>query len=67
MTHQPDGPDEDVDDYVGLEREAAEQRARARGWFVRTLEPDAVITLEYRWGRINFVVAGGVVSRAWKG
>lgn len=67
MAELPKGPDDDVDAYVGLDREAAEERARARGWFVRSLKPDAAITAEYRFGRINFVIVDGVVSRAFKG
>ena len=67
MTQHPEGPDDDVNGYVGLDREIAEQRARDRGWFVRSLSPDAVFTADYRWGRINFVVVDGIVTRAWQG
>jgi hypothetical protein len=34
---------------------------------VRALPPGAIITMEYRVGRLNFEVRDGRVSRAWKG
>ncbi|MTE18382.1 proteinase inhibitor I78 [Streptomyces sp. TRM43335] len=64
----PQTPDDDPEDYVGLDARTAEQRARDRGWStVRTLPPDAVITMEYLFGRLNFTVEDGVVTRSWKG
>jgi hypothetical protein len=60
--------DDDAQAYVGLAREEAEQRARARGWSeVRAVPPGAVITMEYVAGRLNFTVEGDVVTRAWIG
>ena len=61
-------PQDDPEAYVGLTAEDAEQRARERGWTtVRTLPPGAVITMEYRVGRLNLEVADGTVRRCWKG
>ncbi|QNP73561.1 proteinase inhibitor I78 [Streptomyces roseirectus] len=61
-------PQDSPEDYVGLEAEEAERLARERGWpTVRALPPGAIITMEYRVGRLNFEVREGVVSRAWKG
>ena len=61
-------PDDSPDTYVGLDSAAAERIARERGWpTVRSLPPGAVITMEYRAGRLNFEVKDGVVARAWKG
>lgn len=61
-------PQDDPDAYVGLAADDAEARARARGWTtVRTLPADAVITLEYLVGRLNFTVEQGRVSRCWQG
>ncbi|MEU3936081.1 I78 family peptidase inhibitor [Streptomyces sp. NPDC029044] len=61
-------PDDSPDTYVGLEADRAERRARERGWpTVRSLPPGAIITMEYRVGRLNFEVKGGRVARAWKG
>ena len=46
----------------------AERLARERGWStVRSLPPGAIITMEYRAGRLNFEVKDGRVARAWKG
>ncbi|MGP3927013.1 MULTISPECIES: proteinase inhibitor I78 [unclassified Streptomyces] len=60
--------DDDLEAYVGLEAEAAETRARDLGWStVRSLPPDAIITMEYLSGRINFAVKDGEVVRCWKG
>lgn len=67
MSGLPESPDDDVDRYVGLDRESAEERARGRGWSVRSLAPDAVITAEFVRNRINFVVIDDIVTRAWKG
>lgn len=67
MTKPPESPHDDVNAYVGLNREDAEERGRARGWHVRSLPPDSVITAEFVSGRLNFVVVDGVVTRAWKG
>ncbi len=42
--------------------------ARERGWSaVRSLPPGAIITMEYRSGRLNFEVTAGRVTRCWKG
>ncbi|MEU1853982.1 I78 family peptidase inhibitor [Streptomyces sp. NPDC019990] len=61
-------PDDTPDTYVGLEARRAEDLARERGWStVRSLPPGAIITMEYRVGRLNFEVKGGRVARAWKG
>ncbi|NEY32954.1 proteinase inhibitor I78 [Streptomyces sp. PRKS01-65] len=64
----PGEPQDSPDTYVGLDSQAAERRARDRGWStVRSLPPGAVITMEYRAGRLNFEVRDGRVARAWKG
>ncbi|MDT9693155.1 I78 family peptidase inhibitor [Streptomyces sp. P9(2023)] len=56
------------EDYVGLDREDAERRARDRGWsVVRSLPPGSIITMEYLEGRINFEVTDGTVTRCWLG
>lgn len=61
-------PHDDLDAYLGLEEEAAERRARERGWTtVRSLPPGTVVTMEYQVGRVNFVVDGGRVRRCWLG
>lgn len=61
-------PDDSPDTYVGLDFAAAERAARERGWTtVRSLPPGAIITMEYRAGRLNFEVRDGLVARAWKG
>lgn len=61
-------PDDSPDGYVGLESARAEHLARERGWStVRSLPPGAIITMEYRAGRLNFEVRDGRVARAWKG
>ncbi|MGX1129558.1 hypothetical protein RKD49_001748 [Streptomyces glaucescens] len=44
-------PQDSPDAYVGLDADAAERRARERGWStVRALPPGAIITMEYRVG-----------------
>ncbi|MFF9313588.1 I78 family peptidase inhibitor [Streptomyces sp. NPDC014748] len=64
----PAEPQDSPEGYVGLEVAEAERLARRRGWTtVRSLEPGTVITMEYRYGRLNFEVADGRVARAWKG
>ncbi|WP_217238803.1 I78 family peptidase inhibitor [Streptomyces sp. AC555_RSS877] len=61
-------PDDSPDTYVGLGSDQAERLARERGWStVRSLPPGAIITMEYRVGRLNFEVKDGQVARAWKG
>ncbi|GGW48804.1 hypothetical protein GCM10010503_27020 [Streptomyces lucensis JCM 4490] len=61
-------PQDSPDGYVGLDAEHAERLARQRGWpAVRSLPPGAIITMEYRVGRLNFEVRDGRVARAWKG
>ncbi|MFH9983646.1 I78 family peptidase inhibitor [Streptomyces sp. NPDC017179] len=64
----PAEPQDNPDAYVGLEAGQAERLARERGWStVRPLPPGAIITMEYRFGRLNFEVRDGRVARAWKG
>ena len=66
--HPPTEPQDDPETYVGLDAGEAERRARTRGWStVRALPPGAIITMEYRAGRLNFEVKDGQVVRAWKG
>ncbi|MCN9243947.1 I78 family peptidase inhibitor [Streptomyces sp. RY43-2] len=61
-------PEDPPEAYVGLAAPAAERLARERGWTtVRSLPPGAIITLEYRYGRLNFEVENGRVKRCWKG
>ncbi|WP_031521876.1 hypothetical protein [Streptomyces sp. NRRL F-5123] len=61
-------PDDDLDAYVGLPQREAERRAYERGWRpVRSLPRDAVVTMEYVVGRLNFTVDGGRVVRCWTG
>lgn len=63
-----DNPSDDVAAYRGMQQQEAERRARQRGWTtVRSLPPDAVITMEYVVGRLNFTVADGRVRRSWIG
>ncbi|MFI5681458.1 I78 family peptidase inhibitor [Streptomyces cellulosae] len=64
----PAEPDDSPDTYVGLDADSAERLARERGWStVRALPPGAIITMEYRSGRLNFEVKDGRVARSWKG
>ncbi|MFD0440782.1 I78 family peptidase inhibitor [Streptomyces chartreusis] len=64
----PADPQDNPDAYVGLDADGAERLARERGWSaVRSLPPGAIITMEYRVGRLNFEVKDGRVARAWKG
>ncbi|MFS4096601.1 proteinase inhibitor I78 [Streptomyces sp. AF1A] len=64
----PAEPQDSPDGYVGLDAASAERLARERGWpTVRSLPPDAIITMEYRVGRLNFEVRDGRVAHAWKG
>ncbi|MGW1170459.1 I78 family peptidase inhibitor [Streptomyces sp. NPDC001153] len=64
----PAEPQDSPEGYVGLDAANAEALARQRGWStVRSLPPGAIITMEYRAGRLNFEVRDGVVARAWKG
>jgi hypothetical protein len=69
LPHRPDAPGDDPpDDYVGLPADAAERRARDRGWrTVRRLAPDAIITMEYMPGRLNLAVRDDEVVRCWQG
>ncbi|RKN43731.1 I78 family peptidase inhibitor [Streptomyces hoynatensis] len=68
LPRQPQPPADSPEDYVGMAAEAAEQRARERGWpRVRRLPPDAVITMEYMAGRLNLAVEDGRVVRCWRG
>ncbi|MER7183472.1 I78 family peptidase inhibitor [Streptomyces hyaluromycini] len=67
-TAPPKEPQDSPQGYVGLDAGDAERFARQRGWTtVRSLPPGAIITMEYRTGRLNFEVRDGVVARAWKG
>ncbi|MEU6081065.1 hypothetical protein [Streptomyces sp. NPDC047108] len=67
-SQHPEPVDDDFEAYVGLAAETAEARARELGWTtVRSLPPDAIITMEYLVGRINFSVKDGEVVRCWKG
>jgi hypothetical protein len=34
---------------------------------VRSLAPGTIVTMEYRFGRLNLEVRDGRVTRAWKG
>ncbi|MCM1976162.1 MULTISPECIES: I78 family peptidase inhibitor [Streptomyces] len=64
----PAEPHDQPDSYLGLAADRAERLARERGWStVRSLPPGAIITMEYRAGRLNFEVRDGRVTRAWKG
>ncbi|MFF4955191.1 I78 family peptidase inhibitor [Streptomyces chattanoogensis] len=64
----PNEPQDDIEAYVGLARQDAEERARERGWTtVRSLAPGTVITMEYLVGRLNFEVKDGQVHRSWQG
>jgi hypothetical protein len=68
LPHRPQTPDDSPDDYVGMAADAAEFRARERGWrTVRRLAPDAVITMEYMAGRLNLAVRDDEVVRCWHG
>ncbi|CCB73673.1 MULTISPECIES: hypothetical protein [Streptomycetaceae] len=71
MAHPPSPPPAPRDDagaYVGLTEEQARARAAEHGWrTVRTLPPDAVVTMEFVAGRINLTVVDGVVTRCWHG
>ncbi|WP_103528228.1 proteinase inhibitor I78 [Streptomyces sp. SM12] len=59
---------DDTDSYLGLSAEAAGERARTQGWStVRSLPPDAIITMEFLEGRLNFAVRDDVVVRCWAG
>ncbi|MBR7671442.1 I78 family peptidase inhibitor [Streptomyces sp. NPDC054796] len=63
-----DPAQDEPETYVGLTGAEAEQRAYAHGWTtVRTLAPDAIITMEYLTGRLNLAVEDGTVVRCWKG
>lgn len=65
---RPQEPQDKPDTYVGLDSARAERLARERGWTaVRSLPPGAIITMEYRSGRLNFEVTDGTVTRCWKG
>jgi hypothetical protein len=64
----PGSPQDDTARYVGLPADIAEQQAREHGWdTVRTLPPDAIITMEFLSGRLNFTVRDGTVERCWQG
>ncbi|WP_069814283.1 I78 family peptidase inhibitor [Streptomyces sp. TP-A0874] len=64
----PENPADDTEAYVGQPVAEAEERARDRGWTtVRRLPPNAVVTMEFLAGRINFAVTDGEVVRCWTG
>ncbi|MEU5276570.1 I78 family peptidase inhibitor [Streptomyces asoensis] len=64
----PPEPQDDPDRYVGLEGARAERLAREQGWTtVRPLAPGTIVTMEYRFGRLNLEIDDGRVVRAWKG
>ena len=42
-------------DYVGLDIDAALALAEEQGWTPRRLAPGAMVTAEYREGRLNLV------------
>ncbi|EST39783.1 hypothetical protein N566_00055 [Streptomycetaceae bacterium MP113-05] len=64
----PGTPPDDPERYVGLAADEAERLARDTGWStVRTLAPDAIITMEFLSGRLNLAVRDGAVVRSWKG
>ncbi|MGW1077737.1 I78 family peptidase inhibitor [Streptomyces sp. NPDC002537] len=68
LPNVPADPHDDPGAYVGLDAEHAAERARTRGWTtVRALPPGTVVTMEYRFGRLNFEVVDGTVRRCWKG
>lgn len=59
---------QDAEGYAGLRIERARELARRHGWAsVRVLEPGAMITMEYREGRLNLTVRDGLVERSWEG
>ncbi|MER5775420.1 I78 family peptidase inhibitor [Streptomyces sp. NPDC002039] len=61
-------PDDDPKRYVGLGTDEAERQAHRRGWStVRTVPPGAILTMEYRAGRLNLEVEDDTVRRAWSG
>ncbi|MGX2998047.1 I78 family peptidase inhibitor [Streptomyces sp. JNUCC 64] len=64
----PAEPEDDPDEYVGREEAQAARLARERGWSeVRVLAPGTFVTMEYRFGRLNFEVEEGRVRRCWRG
>ncbi len=64
----PESPHDDPERYVGLAAGDAERQARDHGWTtVRTLPPDAIITMEFVSGRLNFAVRDDNVVKCWKG
>jgi hypothetical protein len=61
-------PHDDPENYVGLPAGKAQELAAERGWsVVRTLPPDAVVTMEYVAGRLNLSIENGRVVRCWPG
>lgn len=62
------GPADEPERYVGLETGEAERQARSRGWrILRSVPPGAMVTMEFRPGRLNFEVEADRVKRAWRG
>jgi hypothetical protein len=55
------------EDYVGRPADDAAALAEERGWTVRRLTPDSVVTMEYREGRLNLIEDDGVVVSAHLG
>lgn len=61
-------PDDNPKRYVGLGIDEAERQALRRGWStVRAVPPGAILTMEYRAGRLNLEVEDDTVRRAWSG
>jgi hypothetical protein len=55
-------------DYLGLDVDAALALATEQGWAPRRLAPGAVVTAEYREGRLNLIAGDDdVVVRAYVG
>lgn len=68
MPQEMNSPRDDPERYLGLTAEQAEAIAVDRGWtLVRVVPPDALVTMEYRVGRINFAADRGRVVRCWIG
>jgi hypothetical protein len=53
---------------LGRPLDEATRLAAAAGWLVRPCAPGAVVTMEYREGRVNLEHGeDGIVTRAWVG
>lgn len=60
-------PDPFLDALVGRPVTDATREAKDAGWTVRTLAPGALMSMDYREGRVNLEHDGEVVTRAWAG